>query len=145
MTKAIGNAKKWTRYNARGILTQHETQKLKDDSWRHDRHLKLKVKIKTEKALFQDLPLILKTLTPNDFLDETKMAGWKTAIPPTEHFVKALILYYYKLKEQEIMTYRLEKKQKMKVASKEVWKEVSITLKDAKEEILKAPSQILNI
>ena len=139
-TNTIENAeknkkKKWRRHDARAILTPFEKRKLKDNTWRSDRHLRYKVKLKTWKALVEDLPLILNTLRPEDFLNEARSYGVQTAIPPTQKFIKNLLIYYYKLEEYRIMDERVQKKQKLKVAFKEAWKPVNEIIREVKREI----------
>lgn len=142
-TNTIENVKKrkWRRQDARAILTPFEKRKLKDNTWRSDRHLRYKVKLKTWKALVEDLPLILNTLRPEDFLNEARSYGVQTAIPPTQEFMKNLLIYYYKLEEYRIMDERVKKKQKLKVAFKEAWKPVNEIIREAKREIQKSKRQ----
>lgn len=135
-TKTIENNKrtqrKWTRWDARGILTPFEKQKLKDGTWKYDRHVKFKVKLKTTKALY-DLPLILSRLGPMDFLSETFYA--KNAVEVFKRWLAILIFYYYKLEEHRILKERAQKKLKLKVSSREVWKRVNKTLRETKKEV----------
>jgi len=132
-TKTIEKTqKKWTRRDARGILTPYEKQKLKNGTWKYDRHLKFKVKLKTTKALY-DLPLILSRLGPMDFLSEAIEA--RNAVEVIQNWLTNLISYYYRMEEQRIMKERAEKKLKIKVVSKEVWKQVNKTIREAKKEI----------
>jgi len=139
-TNTIENAeknkkKKWRRHDAKAILTPVEKRKLKDNTWRSDRHLRYKVKLKTWKALVEDLPLILNTLRPEDFLNEARSCGVQTAIPPTQKFIKNLLIYYYKLEEYRIMDERAKEKRKLKVAFKEAWNPVNKIIREAKKEL----------
>jgi len=140
----MGNArkhkKKWTRYDARGILTPLERQKLKNGTWRYDRHLRLKVRVKTFKALFEDLPLILNNLSPQDFISEVGYS--RSAIPPIRKFIKSLLLCHFRLEQYAIMDERVKKKQKLKVAFREAWQPVNEIIREAKREIQKSKKQL---
>jgi hypothetical protein len=137
-TKSIENDKKskrkWTRYNARSILTPLEERKLKNGTWKYDRHLRLQIKVKTMKALYNDLPIVLNTLKPKDFVDYALTYSVDAAIPPTERFIKALLFYYYRMKKYTMMSERNKAKRKVKVAPRQVWQVVNKTIKDAKKE-----------
>jgi hypothetical protein len=139
-TKPIENDKKikrqWTRYDSRGILTPLEERKLKDGTWKYDRHLRLKIKLKTLKALYYDLPLVLNTLKPIDFIDyQLGIFDFDVSNSSTKRFIKALLFNCYKMTQYAMMRERRKTKRKVKVAFREVWRAINKTIKEAKKEI----------
>jgi hypothetical protein len=134
-TKSIGNKQnlKWTRRNTRGILTPNEKKLLENGYWVYDRHAKLKIKLKTRKAM-NDLALILANMKPNDFLCD---GAPHLDIKATRNVLKTLLIYYYGLEEREHMRQRTAKKTKRKVAFNDVWEPIQELIRETKIEIQK--------
>jgi hypothetical protein len=132
-TKSIGNAQntKWTRYDSRGILTPREKKILKNGSWHYDRTAKLKIKLKTRKAM-NDLALILPNMKPSDFLS---IGAPHLDIKVTRDVLKTLLIYYYGLEEREHIRQRTAKKTKRKVAFRDAWKPIMELIRETKIEI----------
>ena len=135
-TNNISKQKKWTLYDSRGILTPHEKRKMRNGAWKRDRHLRFKVKLKSAKALFEDLPLILNTCKPEDFLNEISRGRVQIAISPTQKFIKNLLHYYYQLEKYRIMGERVKKKRKLRVAFNVAWRPIKETIRETKEELI---------
>jgi hypothetical protein len=121
---------KWTRNDSRGILTERERRCLEAE--RHlDRHTAHVVGLKTDKAIIDDLPLLLRkplSLNRGDYHDET-------TIPILEAYFKSLVAVLYRFHEYRLMKIRHKKGLKLKVASREVWKAINKTLKEVKNEV----------
>lgn len=124
--------KKWVRGDSRGILTDLERRSLEQGTL--DRHQRLSIKSKTFKAI-DDLSLILssqiKPIDVRPFIDTT----FSYDLNALDHYIKNLILIQYKLHYHRLIQDRKTKGTKRKVSSKDVWKIVNKTLKDAKKNI----------
>lgn len=124
------STKKWARGDSRGILTDLERKSLEQGTVnRHQRH---NIEIKTWKAI-DDLSVILSThLKPFDvrpFIDIT----FPYDLNELDNYIKDLIQIQYKLNYYRLVQERKDKGIKRKVSSKEVWKIVNKTLKEAKK------------
>jgi hypothetical protein len=124
--------RKWVRGDSRGILTDLERKNLEQGTL--DRHQRLNIKTKTLKAIY-DLSLILssqiKPIDVRPFIDTT----FSYDLNALDKYIKELVLIQYKLHYYRIIQDRKAKGIKRKVSSKDVWKIVNKTLKDAKKNI----------
>lgn len=121
---------KWVRGDSRGILTDLERRNLKLGTiGRHQRH---NIERKTLKAI-DDLSLILSTHTEPFDVRPFVNVGFGYDLSALDSYIQALILIQYKLHYQRLTIERKEKGVKRKVSSKDVWKIVNKTLKDAKK------------
>jgi hypothetical protein len=124
---------KWTRHDSRGILTPREREILKNGNWVVDRHAKLKIRLKTLKAV-NDLELIFAKMKPIDFIS-ADMSYFDTKI--TRAFLKRLLIYYCVLEERNCVRERIAKNVKRQVAFRDVWKQVKELIRETKTEIQK--------
>jgi hypothetical protein len=128
---ALNGKNHWSRGNGRGILTPLERQKLENGVL--DRHARCNIKIKTIKAI-EDLSLILSTSL--DPFDARPFIGieFGNILDALDRYIKELILIQYKLHYKMLAKERKTKGIKRKVSSKEVWKIVNKTLREAKNQ-----------
>jgi len=118
--------------NGRGILTPLERQKLENGTV--DRHSRYNIEAKTRKAV-DDLSLILTTnpkpFDVRPFVDVT--SGYD--LDALDSYIQDLILIQYRSHYQRLVMQRTANGTKRKVSSKQVWKIVNRTIKEAKKNI----------
>jgi hypothetical protein len=125
--------RKWARGDSRGILTERERESLEQGTV--NRHQAFNIEWKTRKAV-DDFSLILTTeCKPFNFNKKLYGIPFGFNFTAFEQYIQDLIQILYRMQYIRLLNQRKEKGIKRKVQSKEVWKIVNKTLKDAKQNI----------
>lgn len=138
-TKPIENHKnpqrKRRRLDARAILTPYERERLERANSFSDcnRHIRFTVRLKTVRAIKDDLPLIFAKSEPRDFVD---YSYFYPAMRPNDYaFLRNLMVYYYRYELHRLRVERHQKGLKLTVSFRDAWKPIKETITKAKQDI----------